>query len=118
MTSEISITVSQQDAASRTLAVSVPVERVKAVEAETTRWYGRQARIPGFRKGKVPEQIVRKRFGEAIRQAVLEDLVRETWKKAVEEQHLKPVADPQVRNLKFEDGAPLTFEMRVDVKPE
>jgi trigger factor len=75
-------------------------------------------RIPGFRKGKVPEPVVRRRFGDAIRQAVLEDLLRRTWEKARSEQSLKPVGDPQVRNVKFEDGAPLTFEITVDVRPE
>lgn len=115
---DIAITVASQDAASRTLAVSIPVERVREAEQDAVRWYGRQVRIPGFRKGKVPEPVVRRRFGDAIRQTVLEDLLRQTWEKARSEQSLKPVGDPQVRNVKFEDGAPLTFEMTVDVRPE
>jgi trigger factor len=115
---DIEITVARQDAASRTLTVSVPVERVREAEQDAVRWYGRQAKVPGFRKGKVPEPVVRRRFGEAIRQAVIEDLLRRSWEKARSEQSLRPVGDPQVRNLKFEDGAPLTFEISVDVRPE
>jgi len=118
MTQDIEITVAHSDAASRTLTVTVPVERVKAAEAETARRYGRQARLPGFRKGHVPEPVVRKRFGQEIRQAVLDALLRESWDRAREEQQLKPIADPRVRILKFEDGAPLSFELSVDIRPE
>jgi trigger factor len=115
---DISIAITQQDAASRTLAVTVPVERVQAAEAEAVRWYGRSAKVPGFRKGHVPAPVVRKRFGEAIRQSALEQLLRESWSKALDEQALKPVGEPRVRVTKFEDGAPLTFEIAVDVRPE
>jgi trigger factor len=62
--------------------------------------------------------VVRRRFGDAIRQSVIEELLRESWAAAQEQDALKPVADPQVRNVKFEDGAPLTFELLVDIKPE
>lgn len=118
MTTDIEIAITQSDAASRTLTVTVPVERVLAAEAETVRWYSKQARLPGFRKGHVPEPVVRKRFGEEIKQAALEGLLRESWDKAREEQKLKPVADPRVKILKFEEGAPLSFELTVDVRPE
>lgn len=115
---EIEITVAGKDAASRTFAVSVPAERVRAAEERATAWYGKRARLPGFRKGRIPETVVRRRFGDAIRQSVIEELLRETWERAREREALKPIGDPQVRNLKFEDGAPLTFELSVDVKPE
>ncbi len=115
---DIEITVARQDAASRTLAVRVPVERVREAEQDAVRWYGRQAKVAGFRKGKVPEPVVRRRFGDAIRQTVIEDLLRRSWEKARADQALKPIGDPQVRNLKFEEGVPLTFEITVDTRPE
>jgi trigger factor len=62
--------------------------------------------------------VVRKRFGEAIRQSVLEELLRESWDKARAEQGLKPVGDPRVKVLKYQDGEPLSFELQVDVRPE
>ncbi len=115
---EIEITVSQSDAASRTLTVTVPVDRVKATESETARWYSKRAKLPGFRQGHIPEPVVRRRFADAIRQSVLEELLRESWQKAQSEQALKPIADPRIRILKFEDGEPLSFELVVDVRPE
>jgi len=114
----IAITAAAQDAARRTYSVSVSPERVRSAEAATTERYARQLKVQGFRKGKAPASVVRRRFGEAIRQAVIEDLLRASWETAREQDGLKPIADPQVRNVKFEDGAPLTFELLVDVKPE
>jgi trigger factor len=114
----IAITAAAQDAARRTYAVSVSPDRVRAAEAATTERYAKQIKVQGFRKGKAPAAVVRRRFGEAIRQSVIEELLRASWEAAREQDGLKPIADPQVRNVKFEDGAPLTFELLVDVKPE
>lgn len=116
--SDIEIAVTQSDAASKTLTVTVPVEKVKEAEAKTARWYGKRAKVPGFRQGKVPEAVVRRRFGDAIKQSVLEELLRESWDRAREEQGIKPIADPRVRIIKFEDGEPLSFELTVDIRPE
>jgi trigger factor len=117
-TPEISIAVAAKDAASRTFAVTVPAERVQRAEDAAARTYAKQVRLPGFRKGKVPQDIIRKRFGDAIRQTALEELIRETWERAREQESLQPIGDPQIRNLKFEAGSPLSFELQVDVRPE
>ena len=117
-TTGIEITPQSQDAARRTYAVSVSPEKVAEAEAATTARYARQIKVPGFRKGHVPTAVVRRKYSDAIRQSVIEDLLRESWQATQEKDALKPIADPQVRNVKFEDGAPLTFELLVDVRPE
>jgi trigger factor len=117
-TPEISITVAAKDAASRTFAVTVPAELVQLAEDAAARTYAKEVRLPGFRKGKVPRDLIRKRFADGIRQTALEELIRETWEKALAQEPLQPIGDPQVRNLKFEAGAPLSFELQVDVRPE
>jgi len=114
----IEITPQSQDAARRTYTVSVSPEKVAAAEAATTARYAKQLKVPGFRKGHVPPGVVRRRYSDAIRQSVIEELLRESWQATQEKESLKPIADPQVRNVKFEDGAPLTFELLVDIKPE
>ncbi len=114
----IAITAAAQDAARRTYTVTVTPERVRAAEAATTERYARQSKVQGFRQGKAPASVVKRRFGEAIRQSMIEELLRASWEAAREQDGLKPIADPQVRNVKFEDGAPLTFELLVDVKPD
>ncbi|MEO5824336.1 MAG: trigger factor [Gemmatimonadales bacterium] len=114
---EITYQTTSQDVASRSLQVTVPVERLAAAERRALREYTRQARIPGFRKGHVPEPVVRRRFGEEIRRHVIEDALRESWETIIKNTDLKPTADPQVSNLSFEQGQPLVFDMTVEVRP-
>jgi trigger factor len=114
---DITITKTAEDAASKALRVTVPPDRVQAAEHRAVQEYGRRARLPGFRHGKAPEAVVRKRFGPAIRQWVIEELIREGWQQAKVSEELKPIADPAVRNLKFEDGGPVEFEFLVEVRP-
>jgi trigger factor len=100
------------------LAVTVPPEHVRAAEERATSDYQRRARLPGFRKGKAPAAIVKKQFADDIRQQVLGELVRESWTAALEQEALKPIADPHIHNLKWEAGAPVTFEFHVELKPD
>ncbi len=100
------------------LAVTVPVEQVREAEDRATSAYQRRARLPGFRKGKAPAAIVKKHFADDIRQEALQELIRESWKVAVEQESLKPIADPHIHNLKWDVGAPVTFEFHVEVKPD
>ncbi len=114
---DISVTKTKEDAASASLQVLVPTDRVLKAEKRVVKQYGAQARLPGFRPGKAPEAVVRKRFGEAIRQAMLEELIRESWDVAQKTEGLKPIAEPHIHNLKFEEGSPLEFEFHVEVRP-
>lgn len=115
---QITIESIARDAASRSLKVTIPVERVRDAEGKALQRYASQARLPGFRPGKAPAAVVRKKFGDAIRQTALEQLLQESWQQAREEHGLKPIADPSVRNVKFEEGAPVEFDLHVEVKPE
>lgn len=116
MTIEITKTSSEPGAAS--LAVTVPEENVRAAEERATRAYQSRARLPGFRKGKAPSAVVKKRFAEDIRQQALQEILQESWKAAVDQEQLKPIADPHIHNLKWEQGTPVTFEFHVEVKPD
>ncbi|HYL55531.1 MAG TPA: trigger factor [Gemmatimonadales bacterium] len=100
------------------LAVTVPVEHVREAEERATTDYQRRARLPGFRKGKAPPALVRKQFADDIRKHALEEMIRESWKAALAQEALKPVADPHIHNLKWDAGTPLTFEFHVEVKPD
>ena len=115
--SEITIQKTKEDAASKSLQVTVPADRVRLAEAKAVRFYGQRARLPGFRPGKVPETVVRKRFSDAIRQTVLEEMIRESWEAARTSEDLKPVAEPHIHNLKFEADGPIEFEFHVEVRP-
>jgi len=107
-----------EDVASKSLQVTVDVDRLEATERRAVREYARKARLPGFRKGHAPEPVVRRRFESEIRRYVLEDALRESWDTILKETELKPTADPQIRNVSFETGKPLTFEVLVEIRPE
>lgn len=116
--SDISIVKTKEDVASKSLQVTVPVDRIQKAESKAIRYYSQRARLPGFRQGKAPEAVVRRRFGDAIRQTVLEELIRESWDAALTSESLKPIAEPHIHHLKFEEGQPLEFEFHVEIRPD
>jgi len=116
--SQITIVKTADDSASKSLRITVPVDRVREAEEKAVKYYSQRARLPGFRPGKAPETVVRKRFGDAIRQTVLEEVLRESWETAKSSEGLKPIADPSIQNLKFEAGSPIEFDILVQVRPE
>ena len=116
--SEITVEKTAEDSASKSLRVTVPVDRVQQAEAKAVQYYAKRARLPGFRPGKAPVAVVRKRFNDAIRQTVLEEVLRESWETAKTAESLKPITDPSIHNLKFEDGSPIEFDLLVEVRPE
>ena len=114
----ITIQKTSGDAALQSLQVTVPAERVRLAEDKAVQQVARRVRLPGFRAGHAPVAIVRKRFHDAIRQTVLDEVIRESWDQARESESLKPLADPSVRNVKFEDNGAIEFELHVEVRPE
>ena len=114
----IQITKTHEQPGEASLAVTVPTDSVREAEERATKTWQARVRLPGFRKGKAPVAVVRKRFAEDIRQAAFEELVRESWRTALAQEQLKPIADPHIHNLKWQEGAPVTFEFHVELRPE
>ena len=114
----IQITPKKTDGVERLLEISVPVADVRDAEERAARRYASRVRLPGFRPGKAPAAMVRKKFAQEIRQEALESLVQEAYKEVLEREKLNPVAQPHVHDLKFAEGQPLTFELHLEVRPE
>lgn len=114
----IEITPGTNDGVERRLQVSVPVDTIREVEDRTARRYASQVRLPGFRPGKAPPAMVRKKFGDAIRQETLEALVQDAYKEVLEREQLKLASQPHVHDVKYDEGQPLTFELHLEVRPE
>jgi trigger factor len=114
----ITITPSEQTGISRRLQISVPPETVAVYEDQAARKYATQVRLPGFRVGKAPPSMVRKRFAEQIRQEAIELVVNEAFKEAIERESLKLASQPHVHDLKFEPGQSLEFELHCELRPE
>jgi trigger factor len=114
----IEITPKKTDGVERLLQISVPVETVRDAEDKAARRYATRVRLPGFRPGKAPAAMVKKKFADAIRQETLESLVQEAYKEVVEREQLKLASQPHVHDVKFGENEPLTFELHFEVRPE
>lgn len=101
----------------RRLAVEAPAD---VVQQEWELAYGRvqrQARLPGFRKGHVPRSLVKVHFSDDVRREVAEHLIPDVYRKALSEAKLDPVNEPDLQEVRLEEGAPLSFVAVVEVKP-
>jgi trigger factor len=114
----IEITPKKTDGLERLIEVRVPIETVRDAEDRAARRYATGARLPGFRPGKAPPAMIKKRFKDAIRQQVIESLVQEAFQEVLDREKFKVASQPHVHDLKFEEGQPLSFELHVEVRPE
>ena len=117
---DITITPKDATGAERHLDVSIPAESVAAAEDKTAQRYTSRAQLPGFRPGKAPAGMVRKRFAQEIRQEAVQALVQDAYQQFMEGEgkQLDLVAQPHVHDLKAEPGQPLTFTFHFEVRPE
>jgi trigger factor len=114
----IEITPKRSEGLERFIEVKVPVETVAEAENRAAKKYASTVRLPGFRPGKAPPAIVKKRFREAIRQEVVELLVQEAFQEVIDREKYKVASQPHIHHLKFEEGQPLSFELHLELRPE
>jgi trigger factor len=111
------IAVEEIEGCKRRLAVEAPVD---VVTQEWERAYGRvqkRATLPGFRRGRVPRSLVKLHFADDVRREVAEHLIPDVYRQALSEARIDPVNEPDLQDLKLEEGAPLSFTAVVEVKP-
>jgi len=101
----------------RELVLDVPAEDVAKTFRTVTRNYQKYARIPGFRPGKVPESVVKRRFASEIRKEVIDQLLPQRFNQGVRELGVVPVGQPQVTELTVEDGQPLHVKAAFEYLP-
>lgn len=77
-----------------------------------------EVQIPGFRKGKAPESMLRKRFGNVIREEAVKDMIPKVLQEVFEEQGIKPVGEPEITDFKFDEANPITFTVTVEEIPK
>lgn len=102
----------------REIELEIPAENVQKATEKVARDIARVARVPGFRPGKAPVALVRRRFADDIQGEVLQSLVPEYLEKALDENKLVPVTRPEVDKVEFKDGEPLKFRAVFEVLPE
>jgi len=115
----MSVVVSIEDVGNceKQLRIEVPEPAVEAELRRTEQDYRRRASLPGFRKGKAPVELIRRKYRRQIEEDVLERLVPRYWEQARAEKELEPLMPPQVEDVALEDTR-LTFTAHVEVRPE
>lgn len=100
------------------LSIEIPADVVEASIARVTRSYAKNARIPGFRPGKVPANVARRRFKAEILQDVARELVPRAVDAALQERGVEPVDSPDVADFAIDEGKPLAFTATFETVPE
>jgi trigger factor len=107
------------------LQIEIPSEMTKQAYEQVIQKFTRSANIPGFRKGKVPRQVLVQRFGVLqLKAAALEELIDDSLKKALDQEKIEALGNFQLRSsfeeliTQYDPGTPLTFSASVDVQPD
>jgi trigger factor len=101
----------------KNLVVEIPSTVVDAEIDKVSRDYGKAARIPGFRPGKVPAKVVRQRFRDQILHDVAHGLIPRAVDEALREKGVEPVDTPDIKDVVVEEGQPLKFTASFDTVP-
>jgi trigger factor len=103
----------------KAIEVEIPADRIASEANRVTSEFGRQANLPGFRKGKVPPNVVRTRFAKEIQEEVMSRLLPVSFQEAIAGKGLEPVGDPHLEHLDpFIEGAPVKYKANFEVKPQ
>jgi trigger factor len=102
----------------RELELEIPAEDVQKAVERVARDFARVARVPGFRPGKAPLPLIRRRFADGIKDEVLQSLVPGQIEKAVKDQNLVPITQPQVDHVDYAENGPVKFHAVFEVLPE
>ncbi|MCL5006034.1 MAG: trigger factor [Acidobacteria bacterium] len=100
------------------LVIEIPPDIVRQEADAVTAQYRRAARIPGFRPGRAPASLVRRRFEEDIRNEVVQSLLPKYFETAVKDQGMSVVGRPRFGDLKFTEDQPLTCTVTFEVLPD
>jgi len=102
----------------REFSVVVPKEDIDGRMNARLVEVGASVNVPGFRPGKVPLPVLKKRFGDSVRGEILEQTIQDTIQRTMDERELRPAMEPKIDLVTFEDGVDLEYKLTVEVIPE
>ena len=111
------VSVEELSGCKRALTVEVPPDAVRPTVEGVYRKLSQRVALPGFRRGRVPRDILEHRFKDEIREEILQEVIPSTYRQALEESQLAPVGLPTVEEVSFQLGEPLRYRAVVEVKP-
>ncbi len=101
----------------KTLTIEIPSEVVDAAINRLARDLAKQTRLPGFRPGKAPANLIKQRFREQIFHELKHDLIPKAVDEALQARGIEPIASPNIQNVALHEGQPLTFTADVETVP-
>jgi trigger factor len=102
----------------RRLSITVPADRIQRTRSSVASQLSRNASLPGFRKGKLPQRVIEQRYGAAIEQETLDRTIQEAYREALEREGIVPITQGAVENIQYEPGTDLVFDVAFEVRPE
>lgn len=114
----MNVSVEQTSALGRKLTITIPSADLEPKVEERLREVSRTVRLPGFRPGKVPASLVKKRFGDSVRAEVFEKELQPSYTKALEQENLRPAGTPEIVPVTMEAGKDFEYSAEFDVYPE
>ena len=116
--SSIQTSVNTTTGLERCLTVTVPVEHIDPKVDEHIQQATKTINLKGFRKGKAPLKVVKKRFGASLRQEVLNEVINETFQQAITAEDLKPAGQPDISLKEFDEGKDLQYSATFEIYPQ
>ena len=102
----------------REYRINVPAADIEDKVVARLAEVGREVRVPGFRAGKVPLAVLRRRFGEAVRGEVLQSAIEDATASTIDGEGVRPALRPEIENLEFPDGGDLEYTLALELMPE
>jgi trigger factor len=113
----LTVEIIEVNSCKRNLAVDVPANEVDKEIDGIAREYARNAKVPGFRPGKVPLSIIRQRYENDLLQEAAQKIIERTWKEALDEHDLRPLAQPEIKVEENKPGSNLKFTVAFEILP-
>ncbi|MCK4591525.1 MAG: hypothetical protein KAT86_07205, partial [Candidatus Latescibacteria bacterium] len=113
------VSVTDLEEGKKQVQVEIPPEMLQKEMEPFYKKYQRSVQLPGFRKGKVPLEILkRSHYGRLIKEEALEEILPKFYRKAIKIEKVKPISPADIEKMDYEEGNPLRFTASVEVEPE
>jgi len=114
---EINVTVREEGDSHRILSIRVAGSKMQREREKIIKRFQKKAKIPGFRPGRIPKQIIEKNFQDDIKLELMETVIKDAYREALKEQDLNPISQPRFSNVETSPDSTMSFDATFDVKP-
>jgi trigger factor len=113
----VKVSIKDAKGCTKEIEAEVPAEEIQSKVDAIYERISQEAKVDGFRKGKAPMEVIRKKYKSAVRDEIIQRELPEYVRVAIQENQLNAVSSPQITHLQFEEGSPLKFMAVIEIKP-